>query len=149
MPPFLPNGNLPLGIYTASWPEMVTRFGWNAHRLRLLAGLQAALVSLRHAGCRAVYLDGSFVTTKEAPEDFDGCWDVTGVDAALLDPVLLDFADQRSAQKAKFGGELFPAQLPEGQSGMRFLEFFQLDRETGMAKGIVVIDLGDWVEVVG
>ena len=39
------------------------------------------------------------------------------------------------------GGELFPAQLPEGLSGVTFLQFFQTDRTTGEAKGIVRLDL--------
>ena len=40
-----------------------------------MAGLRAALESLKSAGCRTVYLNGSFVTSKEAPNDFDACWD--------------------------------------------------------------------------
>jgi hypothetical protein len=88
-----------------------------------------------------VYIDGSFVSSKDFPGDFDGCWDVTGVDVTKLDPVLLDFENSRAAQKARFLGELFPAQLSEGLSGRTFLEFFQIDRNTGTQKGIVVIDL--------
>jgi hypothetical protein len=88
-----------------------------------------------------VYIDGSFVTSKDFPGDFDGCWDVTAVDVAKLDPVLLDFNNGRAAQKARFLGELFPAQLPAGLGGRTFLEFFQVDKSTGMEKGIVVIDL--------
>ena len=38
-------------------------------------------------------------------------------------------------------GELFPAQFREGGSGPTFLEFFQIDKETGDAKGIVVVEL--------
>jgi hypothetical protein len=62
----------------------------------------------------------------------------------LLDPVLLDFSDRRAAQKAKFGGELFPAQLAAEPGGATFLEFFQHDRVTGEPKGIVAIDLEAW-----
>lgn len=64
-----------------------------------------------------------------------------GVDPARLDPVLLDCSDGRAAQKARYGGELFPAELPEGASGRTFLEFFQIDRQTGLAKGIIQLDL--------
>ena len=46
------------------------------------------------------------------------------------------------AQKARYGGELLPAQLPEEMSGLTFLQFFQIDRATGEPKGIVSIDLG-------
>lgn len=117
------------------------RFGSTPNRRRLLSGLKAALDALRAAGCQRIYLDGSFVTAKKAPGDFDACWDVTGVDPALLDPVLLVFDQGRAAQKAKYGGELFPAQLPNGITGLTFLEFFQIDKQTGRPKGIVVLDL--------
>ena len=45
------------------------------------------------AGCRRAYVDGSFVTAKEVPGDFDGCWEAEDVDPDALDPVLLDFLD--------------------------------------------------------
>jgi hypothetical protein len=54
-----------------------------------------------------VYVNGSFATAKERPGDFDACWEITGVDPALLDPVLLTFADRRAAQKARFSGSSF------------------------------------------
>lgn len=93
----------------------------------------------------SVYIDGSFVTTKEIPADFDGCWDLEGVDISLLDPVLLDFDSGRLTQKAKYGGELFPAQFTENGAGKTFLEFFKSDKETGDAKGIVAFNLqGEW-----
>lgn len=111
-------------MHAASWTEFVDRFGDTPRRKWLLEGLKAAVDAL-----------------KRAPGDFDGCWDVTGVNPNLLDPVLLDFANGRAAQKAKFRGELFPAQLREGMSGRTFLEFFQTDKATGRPKGIVVLDL--------
>ncbi|MHB8620801.1 MAG: DUF6932 family protein [Chloroflexota bacterium] len=99
--------------------------------------------SSRHgaADCRRVYVNGSFVTAKEEPGDFDGCWEAAGVDPARLDPVLLDFSDQRNAQKEKFGGELFVASGPADGAGRQFLDFFQQDRD-GRPKGIVAIDVG-------
>jgi hypothetical protein len=68
--------------------------------------------------------------------------EVIGVDPDLLDPVLLVFANQRAAQKAKYGGEFFPAESAADPFGTRFLEFFQRDKQTGDPKGIVTIDLG-------
>jgi len=89
-----------------------------------------------------VYLDGSFVTAKDHPADFDGCWDLAGVDPGLIDPVLLRFENQRAMQKLKFGGELFPSNAKADQAGTRFLQFFQIDKYTGASKGILAIDLG-------
>jgi hypothetical protein len=96
---------------------------------------------LGSAGSCAAYIDGSFVTDKDEPGDFDGCWDVAGVDPAELDPVFLIFENKRAAQKARFLGEFFPAQFSEGASGRTWLDFFQVDKNTGEAKGIVAIDL--------
>ena len=140
LPPFDPdNGRLPPGEHVASWDELVERFGWTERRRRLLDGLAEAIDLLASAGCAQVWLNGSFVTAKDEPGDFDACWDTDGVDLDILDPVLLDLSRQRSAQKARFGGELFP-NVVESQSGLSFAEFFQNERDTSR-KGIVVIHL--------
>jgi Family of unknown function (DUF6932) len=136
------SGNLPAGVHIATWDEIVSRFGWNAERIKLLAGLRQALESLKAAGCQRAYLDGSFVTEKDVPGDFDGCWEAAGVDPGALDPVLLDFSRRRAVQKATFGGEFFVANRAAAPAGTRFVDFFQLDKTTGQAKGIVAIDLG-------
>jgi hypothetical protein len=74
----------------------------------MLDGLAEAIDLLTEAGCQRIWLNGSFVTAKDEPGDFDACWDTVGVDLDEPDPVLLDLSDHRSAQKARFGGELFP-----------------------------------------
>jgi hypothetical protein len=143
IPPFADSGNLPEGIHEATWDEIANRFGTNERRRELLDGLRRALVALSAAGCRRAYLDGSFVTAKEEPGDFDACWEAAGVDPDLLDPVLLTFAHRRAAQKARFGGELFPAESAADPHGTRFLDYFQQDKLTGERKGIVALDLED------
>lgn len=135
------SGLLPPGIHTAEWPEIVARFGGTGHRRALLRGLRRALEALHAAGCTTAYVDGSFVTAKASPEDYDLCWSIVGVDVNALDPVLLIFDQGRRAMKAKYMGDLFPAEVPEGVSGRVFLEFFQIDKQTGKAKGILMIDL--------
>ena len=88
-------------------------------------------------------LDGSFITSKEQPGDFDACWDATDVDIDLLfklEPVFFEFDNFRKAQKRKFGGEFFPADVPATLSGVVFKDFFQMDKD-GKPKGIIVIKL--------
>lgn len=142
IPDFTSEGVLPAGVHTATWREICDRFGSNEHRKRLLSGLLEALTSLKAAGCKTVYLDGSFVTSKDRPGDFDACWDPSGVNPRLLDPVLLVFDAGRVTQKAKYGGELFVSVMQNGNPGSAILEFFQKDKMTGKNKGIVAIDLG-------
>lgn len=134
-------GRLPEGEHTATWEEVVERFGWNPRRRQLLDGLAAAIEALADAGCRRVWLNGSFVTSKEEPGDFDACWDTDGVDLDVLDAVLLDLSAGRAAQKSRYGGELFPNVI-EAESGLVFAEFFRNERDAGR-KGIVVLMIGD------
>ena len=107
-----------------------------------MEGFRAAIENLKAAECRTVYLDGSFVTNKTHPNDYDACWEKAGVDPTSLDPVLLTFDVGRATQKAKYLGELFPASIIADAEGLAFLEFFQTDKETGRPKGIIAIDLG-------
>ena len=143
IPPFANSGNLPEGVHEATWDEIVDRFGTNDRRRELLDGLHRALDSLRSAGCRRAYIGGSFVTAQEEPGDFDACWEIAGVDPDRLDSALLTFTDRRAAQKARFGGELFPAEAGADPHGTRFLDYFQQDKVTGERKGIVALDLED------
>ena len=105
-------------------------------------GLKKALYLLKEAGCKTVYLDGSFVTSKKLPNDYDCCWDPNGVDLNRLDKTFLDTSQRgRIIQKVMFGGEFFVSSTMEHASRKPFLDFFQTDRETGQRKGIVAIDL--------
>jgi len=120
-------GLLPVGEHEASWDEVMERFGWNEKRRALLDGLGEALELLAGVGCRQVWLNGSFVTAKDEPGDFDACWDPDGVDLDEIDPVFLDLSAGRAAQKRRFGGELFPNVIEAG-SGLVFADFFQNER---------------------
>ncbi len=95
-----------------------------------MRGLKAALENLSGAGCRTAYVDGSFVTSKAIPNDYDACWEETGFDPVILDPVLLIFDPGRAAQKAKYMGEFFPALVTADADGLSFFGVLP-DRQTG------------------
>jgi hypothetical protein len=135
---------LPEGIHLTTLPEIEARFAQTPHRKGLFDGFCIAVSNLQVAGCTTVYLDGSFVTEKHHPNDFDAAWDPTGVDPYKLDPVLLNFKDKRAAQKAKYGGELFIATNPAAM-GISYIEFFQHDRDTGLRKGILKVQLSSTI----
>jgi transposase len=85
IPKFDERGNLPPGIHHATWSEIVTRYATSTRRRDLLDGLLDALRSLKAAGCATAYLDGSFVTAKAHPDDFDACWESAGVVPSRID----------------------------------------------------------------
>lgn len=118
--------------------EARVRFATTEHRERLFMGFEAGAAILFSAGCLGVYLDGSFVTAKEVPNDFDAAWNPVGVNANMLDPVLLDFSNKRENQKKRFFGEFFIS-TNENTPGATFLEFFQRERFSGRKKGIVLV----------
>ncbi len=132
---------LPPGVHQAGLDDVEIAFATNAWRRDLFYGLVDAAGRLRSAQCPTIYLDGSYVTGKPKPADFDACWDPTGVDENKLDPVFLDFTNGRAAQKAAFKGEFFPSCVRSVDISETFFEFFQLDRFTGKKKGIVSIPL--------
>ena len=114
------------------------------HRDRLLTGLAAAMIPLKASGCHRLYIDGSFVTRKEFPNDYDVAWEPAGVDLSKLksiEPVFFNFHNLRAAQKAKYFGEFFPSSVAADPAGNTFLEFFQIDKSTGNPKGIIALDL--------
>lgn len=135
-----PFGVLPPGIHEATLDEIRVRFATTKHRQSLFDGFKAGAEILQQAGCKIIFLDGSYVSEKVRPHDFDACWDPSGVDPNRLDPILLDFDNMRSNQRKRFRGELFfSIALADYQNC--FLDFFQTDKYTGKRKGIIRLSL--------
>ncbi len=139
-PPDPLTGYLPPGVHQADWDEIADCYATTSHRARLTDGLLAACLNLARAGCLELLLDGSFVTAKVLPGDYDAAWEPNGVDPNRLDPVLLDFSNRRAAMKAKYLGDLFPASF-RAAPGIIYRDFFMTDRD-GVAKGVVLVNLG-------
>lgn len=128
------------GIYTLKFEELNKAFGLSERREELISKLRFALINLKEAGIKKVYLDGSFITTKEFPNDIDGCWDwEDDADENKIDLVLLNMID-RKFMKEKYGVDFFLANIEEGGSGLPFIDFFQLTRD-GERKGIILLEL--------
>lgn len=145
IPEFDEHGNLPPGVHFCEWQEFMERFATTDQRFLLIQGLQMAMEQLKAAGCRTIYINGSFVTSKLRPQDFDACWDREEVDTDYLRinaPRLLNHYD-RAGQKARYKGEIFPSDQPIGNYKMNSFELFQQDREPNK-KGIIAIDLVRW-----
>lgn len=135
------NGYLPEGVHGMSLVDVARYFAWNARRRFLFGGLSRAIAVLQSAGCRSVILDGSFVTAKEEPGDWDAAFDPVGVIADRLDPILLKHDDGRRAMRTKYLGDMFPwTALASSATGSIYRQFFQKDRD-GNPKGVIEIKL--------
>jgi len=143
IPNFEDTGLLPKGVHFAEWTKFTKKFGTNSHRLKLMAGLKEALTALKNAGCHLVYIDGSFVTTKRIPNDYDLCYEIIDMRMNLLP---IEFAIRgptaKPRQKATYLGEFYPA-MDEAEKNCCYLRFFQSDRN-GNRKGIVALFLSDF-----
>ena len=139
-PDFDENGNLPPGVYEVSLQDIGIRFTWTDRRKKLFEGLKLAIDNLTKANVKKVWIDGSFVTSKDDPNDIDGCWQYEkGVDADKLDPVFLDMHPPREAMKKKYGVDfLISGVLISDSAGNTIEEFFQIDRD-GNKKGILLL----------
>ncbi len=144
IPEFDEHGNLPPGVHFCEWEEFLERFGNNNRRLYLIQGLRLAMEQLKEAGCRTIYINGSFTTIKPNPGDFDACWDSEDMDLNYLRcnaPGLLNIFDRH--QKNIYKGEIFRSDEPVGDYGLDSFAFFQRDRLRNR-KGIIAIDLMRW-----
>lgn len=139
------NGQLVPGVHSLNWGTFVDEYGYNPHRLELISGFKLAIEHLKTVGCKTVYIDGSFVTKKEFPNDYDACWEHAEVDLQKLEdeyPLFFDFEDGRANQKGYYKGELMPARVQAKTTDppTYYLDFFQLDREDNK-KGIICLTL--------
>jgi hypothetical protein len=147
IPEFDENGNLPPGIHFCEWEEFNERFGTNITRDRRIKGLSRAMMKLKAAGCRIIYINGSFVTSETRPQDYDACWEDDGItlgDLKSIDPVLYNLAIGRSDRKSLYGGDIFPASYPADRTEKNYLDFFKFNSRTNTLKGIIAIDLQRW-----
>jgi len=130
---------LPPGIHNATLEEIEQRFATNEKRRMLFEGFRRSVAALHRAGCKAIFLDGSFVTDKPEPGDFDVCWDPVGVDPSNWTPYFLILATGGSGRR-RSSGRIFPLGR-EGRWTSAFLDFFQRDKDSGRAKGIIKVQL--------
>ena len=144
IPRFTDEGLLPPGVHETSLEELEESMGWGRKRRGLLEGLEETLELMASCGVTRVYLDGSFVTDKDRPNDIDGCYDlaedVSAEDLGCLPPIFPPSASNRAEAKRRFGVDFFPAAATELGSGQPFLRFFQTDRE-GRERGVLLVDL--------
>ncbi len=143
IPDLSPEGFLPPGIHMTTWEEFEERYASSMIRRTQLKGMKRALIEFKKAGCSRIYIDGSFVTGKKNPGDFDALYELDELLPDCIDKILIDAsAEGRKKQKKYYEGEFFPASAKADPYGNKFLDFFQKDKRTKKPKGIIRIELG-------
>ena len=132
---------LPEGIHESTFREVEDTLIFSERRELLFNGLIQGSMALYGAGCSILYLDGSFVTSKVEPGDYDAVWDTQGVNFKILDPVFKENKPPRLSQKDKFLGEYLPTENIEDGRSTYMVEFFQDIRHFVVKKGILKINL--------
>ncbi len=140
IPELTGEGTLPPGVHGTTLEEVRRRFGrGNRARIELMAGLAAVAARAMRAGALRLYLNGSFVTSKKEPVDWDAVLVVpVGFNSASEDGSAL--ADRESI-KAEHGGDLFVLYEDDAQAIDHLVsEVFSHDRQM-RPKGILLIQL--------
>lgn len=134
--PLEPWGSLESGIHTATWAEVKIVFGQSKARAMLLEKAYVGLCVLRDAGCKEVFLDGSFVSAKPDPNDLDTLWLIEGVDPAKLPEAFIhpEVAQNRQWLKQQYGLDCFPVPAFEF-----LMSTFTIDRN-GLERGLILIE---------
>ncbi len=141
---YQPNGNLKIGIHLVTWEELEKEYSINQRRKDLLEGLKLLIADLKECGCTVLYLDGSFVTKKINPGDYDALWLDYNEQHQLIK---LDSSFQtllegsREDQIFKYRGEIRGAFTEPDYSGKSYLQFFQRDKTDGSKKGILQLNI--------
>lgn len=111
VPPFRDDGWLPVGHHVATWDEVVERFGGDlgSQRAMLTDSLLRFRDALRGFGVSGtLIIDGSYVSLKADPKDFDvllvGTSDLQ--ERKDREPLLSDLLDAERAEKL-YGYSLF------------------------------------------
>ncbi len=139
------NGQLEPGIYELELNYVEREFCYNEHRKWLFEGIKLAIADLQKIGCIYIYLDGSYVTKKILPKDFDLCWDESNIDlvaSSRVCPELFDPGWKFEKFKSRYRGDVAPANsIADQDRGINYLGYFMEDRQ-GRDKGIVKIFIG-------
>lgn len=135
------NGTLPPGIHDGTIGELETRFAGSERRRLLMESIRKLVHLARRSGfVLDIYIDGSFVTSKEDPNDVDI---ILGIEELPSHPDPLNVRERtlRLRSLRRCGGrDLHKFAFPV--TDWRFhdlIEFFCKEREEagGSAKGIV------------
>lgn len=123
-----------MGVHDATLPEIEERFAYSERRKQLFIAMEKVVLMLRGAKCPEIFLNGSYITTKPEPGDYDLCWEPTGV---VPTEDLRKLFQEKTERKKIYLGDIFP-RLPQPPYFPDHVIEWQTDRDD-TPKGIIRI----------
>ena len=137
IPRFDSNGNLPKGVHRAKLEDIIKRFGGAGYGVRLTRTTSLKnFVDTASPYIQAIYIDGSYITTKLAPGDVD-------LAVIVRDDIsqISDGMKQLSLFQAMFKGDLHIYYFKNGSVPLAdMVKFWTKDRD-GHLKFIVYLEV--------
>lgn len=147
VPEFRPDGWLPEGHHPATWDEIAARFGGapGSRRAAVLSGLLQWRDAVRAKGMGGLaILDGSFISEKAAPGDFD-CIFVYNEATRMILAQDVEASDlfRHTTIKNRFGGDVFVYSYTSVRDSPAFCrtDGFDYERVTRKPKGVIEVTL--------
>lgn len=134
---------LPEGIWETELEEIEQRLLFSGKRIELFDGLKQCLIDLKEVGCKVVFIDGSFVTSKLDPEDVDVAYSpYDGFSWDKLNELHPVFLKNREERKRKYNCDIFDAYSEADNKQTIFRDFYQkIEGIKNIKKGILKINL--------
>jgi hypothetical protein len=136
---FNTNGNLHKTV-ELTLAEFEHHFGTTALRKEKIKNAFLFFEIFSSCGCTAVYIGGSFVSTKKNPEDIDICFDLRQINYEKLEKAFPDFFDHYKIGEIRRNLKCHILYFDD--TTPQFFNMLQEDRD-GHPKGLVKIDLKD------
>lgn len=146
LPDFREDGWLPEGHHAASWEEIIARFEGSSgsRRERVLRGLLDWRDKARSRGISGrLILDGSFISAREDPGDFDALlvYDDHVGELAENDIEAKSLLDYSNCKNMGFDLFIFSNALVRSSPEWASLDLWDRDKDTKKPKGVIEVML--------
>ncbi|MBX2930867.1 MAG: hypothetical protein KF781_02840 [Chitinophagaceae bacterium] len=120
--------------------QLIENFGYNKKRVVYLENFLELVLLFKKLGCKEIYIIGSYITTKEYPNDIDVCINASDIDEKKLIKSELGSIDKYEIARIKKQKNVHLILFDN--NSREFLDWFKQDRE-GNKRGIIQLNMKD------
>ncbi len=141
IPDFNENGELPEGIHEATLEEVQDRFCINFKRKQLFRDFLLLMKEFQKIDCKDIYIDGSFTSNIDFPNDVDVCWGTLENASSEYFKYIKEVAPDLHYEIDYFGKcHIQPAYYNAWTQDIQnifYIDFFQISKIYKTPKGII------------